>query len=478
MFPKMIGALFLIATLAAGPAAAHAQSNAVAPTIEGPITGGKRGYPYAASSVDLRPFGYTEAEYFISGVAHPFVPAAGTTLTADGRWQVAPGADAPFKTRILVRKPPASRFNGTVVVEFMQEYFGTERDTNYQWNAENILRQGFGWVGVSLHRAGVDDPTPQQTITYGETSFTTGQNLARWDHDRYGGLSIPNSDLSFDILTQVGLAVGPARKLQGVDPFAGLKIRKVMAVGNTIAAQRLAIYINGVQPLTQAFDGFYLQDLSPGELKLSGDVPTPTGIVRTDVKAPVIVLETDTAAVKVGVMPEGPNLRFWHPAGSSHTTGAFMARVAKQNERDLGMTGGFCDVNYANTYPVQYLSGAAIVAVAKRANGGPALASFPQLARLDENDAGAYFDKHGNVVGGLRSPWVDVPIARYDWRGECTGGSGRTYPFTAAELSALYGTPKAYQRAFKAAVRKAQKNGTLLPQDAAEALRQAQSVTW
>src|SRR5207244_3339350 len=107
-----------------------------APHIEGPITGGTRGFPYSASIVDLAPYRYVESEYFVSGRAHPFVPSQGTTLSPGGRWQVQPGKDVPYKTRILVRKPPADRFNGTVIIEFMQEYFGTERDTNYRWNAE------------------------------------------------------------------------------------------------------------------------------------------------------------------------------------------------------------------------------------------------------------------------------------------------------------------------------------------------------
>jgi hypothetical protein len=89
-----------------------------------------------------------------------------------------------------------------------------------------------------------------------------------------------------------------------------------------------------------------------------------------------------------------------------------------------------------------------------------------------------YFDAHGNVAGGLRTPWVDVPIARYDWRGDCPAGSGLTFRFTADQLKALYGTPDNYRRRFAVAVRDAQRRGVLLREDAEDAIRQSRAVAW
>lgn len=457
----------------------HASSDRNVAHVEGPVTGGTRGYPYSASIVDLAPYGYSESEYFVSGVARVFKPAPGSVLTPDGRWHVVAGVERPYKTRILVRKPPASRFNGTVVVEFMQEYFGTERDTNYRWNAETILRQGFGWVGVSLHHEGIDDPKPPQTIKFGDTSFTTGLTLARWDPERYGLLSVPSSDLSYDILSQVGRALGPQRPTDGVDPLAGLKVRKLIAVGDTVAGHRLAIYINAVQPTARVFDGFILKDFGPNDLKLAEDVVTPSSQLRTDTAVPVIVFQTTTAATQTGQQPEGPKLRFWTPAGSSHTTGPYMTRVARANRRDLGQDGGFCPESYANTFPQQYVSGAAIVAVDRWIKTGKSAGSFPQLEVIDKGQEKITpLDEHGNSVGGLRTPWVDVPRARYDWRGECPGGSGRTFPFAPEQLRALYGKPANYQRKFSAAVRAAQKSGVLLREDAEAAIRDAALLSW
>jgi hypothetical protein len=58
-------------------------------------------------------------------------------------------------------------------------------------------------------------------------------------------------------------------------------------------------------------------------------------------------------------------------------------------------------------------------------------------------------DEHGNVVGGVRSPYVDVPTAT--WHGNATGASfcfiaGWEEPFSAEKLRALYPTHGTYVR--------------------------------
>ena len=59
-------------------------------------------------------------------------------------------------------------------------------------------------------------------------------------------------------------------------------------------------------------------------------------------------------------------------------------------------------------------------------------------------------DRFGNVTGGLRSPFVDVPTST--WNGSSTGASfcfiaGHEVPFDDATLEQLYPTRRAYVRA-------------------------------
>jgi len=446
-------------------------SDAATPRVVRDVPDGRRGFPFSSSVIDLPRHGYIEEELRLEGEAPLYMPVA--ALGADGRWEVEVADRLAYRTRLLVRRPPPEQFNGTVLVEFMQEYFGTERDTNYRWNAETIVREGFAWVGASLHHEGVDDPGGAE-IAFGDMTLRTGPSLAVWDPERYGDLHLPTSDLCHGVLSDVACAV---RLPDGA--LAGLDVRRVIAVGNTIAAVRLQHHINAVHPRTGLFDGYYLQDLTDIGLAFADCVPAPSAWLRTDVDVPVVVLNTTTAALDAVPQPDGDLIRFWEPAGSSHTTGPYMARVAAANKRDLGADTPICPPEIANTFPVQYVSGAALVALHRWVADGESAPTFP---RIDVEEVGgervAVFDDLGNVRGGLRTPWVDVPVARYDWRGHCLGGAGRTYPFTAGELTEIHGTPAEYWSRFGAAAAEAVDARVLLPDDARAAVDAAGGVQW
>jgi hypothetical protein len=188
-----------------------------------------------------------------------------------------------------------------------------------------------------------------------------------------------------------------------------------------------------------------------------------------------MIVQTTSNLVKLdGPQPDGPMVRMWTPAGSSHTTGPFMQRTAEANRRDLGMGGGVCPADYANTFPLQYVMGAAMVGLNRWVAGGAAPLSLPRLTVTQEGPKGDVArDEVGNPIGGVRTPWVDAPVARYEWKGDCLGGAGRTFPLSPAELKARYGTPDAYRRQFSAAARKAEQQGVLLSDDVKAAIAEA-----
>ncbi len=448
--------------------------------FSGPVEGGQRGYAYSASIVDLATYGYVEEEYFVSGTAHSYLPVAGTTLDRSGKWRVEAGEDVPFTTRMLVRKPQESQFNGTVVVEFMQEYFGSERDTNFRWVAEALLSRGFVWVGVSLHHEGIDDDSPQQEFEVQGTKVTTGITLKRWDPERYAHLSVPSSDLGYDILSQVASALRTPAKGHTVSPLGALQVEAVLAVGNTVAAKRLGIYLNAVQNQDNAFDGIYLQDWTPDGMQLSGSSEPPEGYrLRKDLRIPVMIMNTTTASVELGPLETSPNVRFWTPAGSSHTTGFYMQRVGEANFRDLGVAGQFCPLDIANRFPVRYFARSALIALNQWVRSGLVPPTFPQLKRIPTNEGwDTPRDQYGNSIGGLRSPWVDVPIEQYEWRSDCPGGAGTHTKFERTLLSELYGSPANFQARFVDAMAESVAAGTVLPEDAEAAINAARSFTW
>jgi hypothetical protein len=109
------------------------------------------------------------------------------------------------------------------------------------------------------------------------------------------------------------------------------------------------------------------------------------------------------------------------------------------------------------------------------------------LDRDEYNDGSMMaLDGHGNPKGGIRNPYVDVPVVKYGIRPaaveplianpsvyvargglnaakQMCGLSGFQVPFDAATLKALYKNKQAYQRAVEKRVTELERAGWSLP---------------
>ena len=126
-------------------------------TLTGPITVGHVVEPLSGLPLDLAADGYVEQEFFASGTATAFTA---TSAPNDGKWTIAPAATAPYRTRILVRRPTdPARFNGTVVVEWLNVSAG-ESDPDWDYLNPELTRDGYAYVGVSAQALAVNGGTP------------------------------------------------------------------------------------------------------------------------------------------------------------------------------------------------------------------------------------------------------------------------------------------------------------------------------
>ncbi len=102
----------------------------------------------------LKAAGYIEKEFFLEGVARSYVMSG--EWTADGTWSVSPGETAPYTIRILARYPAQPRrFNGVVFVEWLNVSGQGEADPNFTVLQDELLRDGYAYVGVGAQAAGV-----------------------------------------------------------------------------------------------------------------------------------------------------------------------------------------------------------------------------------------------------------------------------------------------------------------------------------
>jgi Alpha/beta hydrolase domain len=426
------------------------------PTVTGPIPG----EPVSLSAVDLDSRGYVEEEFFVEGTARGYAPVG--PLAEDGRWTVQTTTTAPYRTRVLVRRPKdPAKFNGVVEVEWLNVSGGLDAAPDWGLGNAELLRGGYAWVGVSAQALGV-------------------RNL-KSSPGRYDPLDHPGDGYSYDIYSQVGEALrrptGP--NLLGSRRF---KIRTMIGDGESQSAFRMVTYINAIQPQTRMFDGFFVHSrfatgaaVSDGG---SGAIPSPT-FIRTDAKEPVLVLESETDVPRhlPARQPDGPRYRLWEVAGTAHFDEDGLHALTGIPKESMVQTPPLGCAQRINSAPQRYVVNTAIHDLARWAGGGPAPPRAPPIAIAPGPEPTIERDELGHARGGIRLPQVEVPVATLS--GEPGGGPGfcslfgSTTAFDAARLASLYRTHEDYVKAFSKATDRAQRDGFLLPADAREAKAEA-----
>jgi hypothetical protein len=467
---------------AVGSALGGCPSNVAAPAVEGPISGGL-GAPFVgATAFDLAEVGYGEAEYFVAGTAAAYV--SDQPLSEDGLWTAEPGETAAYKTRVLVYRPiDPQRFNGTVIVEWLNVSAGLDAGPDWIMAHTELIRSGYAWVGVSAQFAGVEGggsvvglpPMPLKTV----------------DPARYAGLVHPGDSFSYDIFSQVAQAIW--FPLQ-TNLLGGLKPKAVIAAGESQSAFRMVTYVNAIHPLADIYDGYLIHSRSAGSTPLSERPQPPIAAprvvkIRADVNVPVLNFQTETDVIAFasysGRQPDTDRFRLWEVAGTAHAD-TYTAVVGRSDRgdspqaaelliTDMPLRGveGLEELTCSgpiNSGPQHFVLKAAIAALNRWVRDGT---PPPPAARLDVDPGppvALRHDDHGNALGGIRTPQVDVPIAAFSGAPQVGPAIcalfGGTAPFDAATLASLYPTHDAYVAAFNDATDQAVAVGFVLAPDA------------
>jgi hypothetical protein len=439
-----------------------------------PLTGG-RGIDLVSGAVLAKlPSTWTEAEYRVSGTATAYTSDG--PLPADGTFALKPSGTAAYATRIVVRRPPADRFNGTVVVEWLNVSGGLDAAPDYTYLANELVRSGYAWVGVSAQMIGVEGG-PVAVTTPVSALGGAGKGLVHIDPARYGSLHHPGDAYSYDIFTQVARTL---RHPGAVDPLGTLTPRVVLAAGESQSAMMLTTYIDGVQPLEHAYDGFLVHSRggsapplgSPGQpIDVTQSLAGPATRIRTDTGVPVLMVETESDVVGVlgyepASQPDTPKIRTWEVAGTSHVD-TYQLGIAAT---DFGCT------TPVNAGPDHYVVASALAHLNAWATGG---SPPPKAPRFDIVDGAYVRDGNGIIKGGIRTPVVDVPVDVLS-SVSAPGGSvacllaGSTLPLPASVLAARYPSRQAYLAQFAKSANAAVASGFVLPKDKAELLAEAQ----
>jgi len=453
---------------------------AVVPSVSvtGPVSAGTptlNGTLYG-TYIDVAQLGYQRSEFFMSGTAHSYVPV--TPLTSDGNWNVTTGASAPYTTRILVYRPvDPTKFNGTVIVEWLNVSGGIDDSPEWTLAHNELVREGFAWVGVSAQKVGVDA-------------------ARKTDPTDYASLSHPGDSFSYDIFSQAGEVV----RADAPMILGNLKPRTVLAAGESQSAFRLMTYIDAVQPTADVYNGFLVHSqfgtgaaLSQAPQPLYA-TPKPTTI-RSNLGVPVLEFETETDVYNSNLTDrtfygDPKNFRLWEVAGSSHydyyglsigfnDTGngqdAVENLAAMQHPTNTPV-GGFVCGTPINTGGTHWVLDAAVYRLNQWVVNGTPPPTAPYLQTTQSSPVVFALDANGNALGGVRSPQVDAPLAALGGVGNipffCTL-FGTTVPLSSARLASLYPTHAQFVFASDLATYAAVVGGYLVRQDGVDLINAA-----
>jgi hypothetical protein len=441
---KLLAILFVISTAAFG------QSVVPVPKFTGPIPVTATSAPFLASDKNLAPLdlakaGFVEEEFIVSGTANVYDWTPGGALNVKT-------ADAPYGTRILVRRPAnASRFSGNVFIELMNTARRFDWPMMWGYSREHFIENGDAWIGITMPAAAAGlktfNPTRYAGVSYANPSQQPcTPNAARNEVEE---------GLRWDAISQI---VALLKSDVAGRPLASLR---VAAVFLTTQGADVQTYINAIQPSAKlsngkpVFDGYLLKSpvAAPARINQCASAP-PVGDSRRFIgktNVPVLAVVAQGEAMEATPLrrsdSDAPDDKFrWYEiAGAGHIDKSaysgfplFADQIAASGTAQGTPEWPFnakCEpeIPMMASPIMTYAFNATYAILTDWVRKGTA---GPHAPPLDANGG-----------GGVRNPYVEVPTATYLTNSTGPGvcrEMGREVPYDAAKFQTLYPTTRAY----------------------------------
>ncbi len=456
-----------------------ASSNAEQPSlpdVRGPIAETASSHAFLSSRrlkqpVDLSKYGYVEKEYLISGDARVFgwpvkdhPPALAT-----GR----------YTTRILVRRPKDdSKFNGTAIVEPMNPSSPVDLPIMWAESYRQFMADGYAWIGITIKPNTIKALKKFDPARYGTLGMphpAGGPTCKVGDINSWAQPTTPDDEtgLAWDIISEIGalLKSGSDR-----NPLSRAADRLYMTGQSQTAgyARTYATFFGLIEKGPEGhplYNGYLYSGSPPWQVPINqcvkGFSPDDPRLLTGPAGVPVIELFTQgdigsNIATRRPDSDDAPDLfRRYEVAGAAHVDPWEQKSFA--SEHDMLRASGQADpIAKANCepkdvtpsdFPTRYVFDAAWRLLDEWVRKGvppphaPSLKLKPRAASHFRPDQSFVVDRYGNAKGGVRTPYVDVPTAR--WIGAKTPAfecmfEGYKYEFDRSALKKLYPTHHAY----------------------------------
>jgi Alpha/beta hydrolase domain len=519
---RVLRAIFLCATaMLAVPMMALGNGDDVAPFIESPPTVSPEiplsvpnSAPYAQNLAGIQTLlplvvGYSTREYFISGRANIYeftptgirvvapCPPSVTGVALPACWGL------PYTTRMLVLAPiDHRRFSGRVWINPFNAASGADSAGVWHRQLDYFTRNGDILVGFTASASAVNRL---------KTNANTSGRYAElyWPVAPGRVLDAPYDGITYDIASQLGALF----KKNGPDsPIHGYRVKGLFETGFSLDGGLVFNQANFFASLARMPDGGptydgYLSQGNAGAYSLNfgltpngGDgvfTGTATGrgfplgsddprIKMQPRDVPVIKLNTEAEIASIDPVqypidwrrPDSNNprdrYRAWEVPGSGHgdTSAAFDPAPAAGSPSGTANSCGHVTTNF----PFRYVANAASEALAEWAlrNEPPArVKPIEQTSLTAPTPMTINRDEFGNALGGVRTPYVEVPHSTYSPLDACFTAF-RT-PLSQTVLDSLYKSHKDYVRQFEVSAKQAVARRVWLEADAKAAIEGARA---
>lgn len=448
--PKIVFS-FVLASAAVFAAPIAGSSSTAMPKVTGPIPVTAASYPFMAANRNLQPLdlqkaGYVEEEFIVSGNANVY------DWEADGSLSVKT-ANAPYATRILVRRPAdPARFSGHAVVELLMAARRFDWGMMSGYLRDSLIERGDAWVGITMPASAkaLQKFNPTRYASLGFANPNPSEACAVGRGNAAPSTSDEEEGLRWDMISQVGAALKSRQVLNAKDLFM------------TAQGADIQTYLAAIQPHAKledgkpVYDGFLIK--TPGGVgrirRCGAAVPRNDPrqkIANAGVPVMLVVAQGEIGEEYRRPDSDEPNDRFriYEVAGAAHIDKwAYLDMPGFPDQ--LAATGApgqgtpdwpfnvRCEPEIAlQEHPLlKYILDGAIANLELWASKGIAP---PRADRITI--------KGDVVTGGVRNPYVDVPAATYTTTTPGPGTCrelGRTIPYDWAHLEALYGNHRNY----------------------------------
>ena len=396
---------------------------------------------------------YVEDEHLLAGTACSYAGPATGPARVDS-------SGHPYITRVLARYPRQQRrFSGRVLIEPFNTTYGIDRDALWLHTGSMLQSHGDAWIGISVRAS-------------------SSVELKRHDPQRYRDVDVPSNDLAWSVLQAIGTLI----KLGGEhSPLGDLPVRHVYLGGYSQSGVDTATFAAAFGARTRTadgrtvFDGFFpaCHAASMTPIAAGGaELPRFEYAAMPAVGVPVIEVQPQCDV-------EGFSFeQFVNPGSASirrddSDTAADRFRLYEIGGAPHAAKIAGCDGD-GSSFPVSAFVRAALLQLFHWAEDDLAPPRAPRIAlAIDEAVAEAAVDRFGNAVGGVPSPFLNVPIARYEVHstpGPLCKLAGREVPLSAQVLGDRYGDVDTYLAEFSASLDAIVQAGFLWAGDRAELL--------